>query len=75
MLFSFVVRILSIWSVIILSYSVVISILVMAQGLVLNIRREEIIKSSKGIREEMLKKLKASQSYARSGSGILLSSF
>ena len=72
MLFSFVVRILSIWSVIILSYSVVISILVMAQGLVLNIRREEIIKSSKGIREEMLKKLKASQSYARSGSGILL---
>ena len=75
MLFSFVVRILSIWSVIILSYSVVISISVMAQGLVLNIRREEIIKSSKGIREEMLKKLKASQSYARSGSGILLSSF
>ena len=56
-------------------YSVGISILVIAQGLVLNIRREEIIKSSKGIREEMLKKLKASQSYARSGSGILLSSF
>ena len=56
-------------------YSVVISILVIAQGLVLNIRREEIIKSSKGILEEMLKKLKASQSYARSGSGILLSSF
>ena len=42
---SFVVRILSIWYVIILKlcesgYSVVISILVIAQGLVLNIRRE-----------------------------------
>lgn len=45
--FSFVVPILSIWSVIILKlcesgYSVAISILAMAQGLVLNIRRDEI---------------------------------
>ena len=49
--FSFVVPILSIWSVIILKlcesgYSVAISILAMAQGLVLNNRRDEIFKSS-----------------------------
>ena len=49
--FSFVVPILSIWSVIILKlcesgYCVAISILAMAQGLVLNNRRDEIFKSS-----------------------------
>ena len=49
--FSFVVPILSIWSVIILKlcesgYSVAISILAMAQGLVLNNRRDEIFKST-----------------------------
>ena len=55
--FSFVVPILSIWSVIILKlcesgYSVAISILAMAQGLVLNNRRDEIFKSSKIKRKE-----------------------
>ena len=49
--FSFVVPILSIWSVIILKlcesgYSVAISILAMAQGPVLNNRRDKIFKSS-----------------------------
>ena len=56
-MFSFTVTILSTWSVIILKlcksgYSVVISILVIAQGLVLNIMREEIIFLDETGREE-----------------------